>query len=69
MATSRLDDFTSPSYDFYSVLAPADSRLPGGRGDNGYIASCQAFAPCQTRVNGTAASFPGVSRSATLTYR
>jgi hypothetical protein len=147
----------NPSYDFYSVLAPQDPRLPSGGGyrvaglnaasvtvpggnpravtymdelnyawngfdtnfvwrapggvrvnggtstgrtkrntcfaevdgpnvrgrDNDYIASCEAFAPWQTRVNGTAAytipkvdvlvatvfqSFPGVSRSATLTY-
>jgi len=50
--------------------------------DSDYIASCRAFAPWQTRVNGTAAytipkvdvlvstvfqSFPGVSRSANLT--
>lgn len=150
-------DFVNPSYDFYSVLAPQDPRLPTGGGyrvvglnaaavtvpggnpraitymdelnyswngidtnfvwrapggvringgtstgrtkrstcsaevdgpnvrgrDNDYVASCEAFAPWQTRVNGTAAytipkvdvlvstvfqSFPGVARSATLTY-
>jgi hypothetical protein len=51
-------------------------------GDSDYIPACRAFAPWQTRVNGTAAytipkidvlvstvfqSFPGVSRSANLT--
>jgi hypothetical protein len=150
-------NFTSPSYDFYSVLAPTDPRLPGGGGyrvvglnataltvpsgnpraitymdalnytwngidtnvvwrapggvrlnggtstartrrdtcfaevdgpnvrgrDNHYVASCQSFAPFQTRINGTAAytipkidvlvstvfqSFPGVNRQATLTF-